>query len=219
MIPFPAISSTLVSTSYAASCTDLVSTPDNTIVTGVTYDSGSPYSSGWVTGDFAVYEAISVPGQYLPVTAVWFLASELTIIESTVLSSQFENWPGMTRNQYLGGGVPLCQCFFIYCKRRGFWEPDVAYWKLFIMNQTLFTRNKEIIIIIMHSLHNNFVMVYNILLWEETFQSALNLCPTYILFRSKIRCNFYCSPDTGGEGCDRCFSNQPPLLIIINYLL
>ena len=102
-------SSTSVSPSYSDSCTALVSPPDNYLVTGVKYASVYTSSSSWVTGDsavyesievpdielpfgwvtwdYAVYELIAVPDLELPVPEVIFLASELTVIESTVVSS------------------------------------------------------------------------------------------------------------------------------------
>ena len=55
-----------------------------------------------------------------------------------------------------------------------------------IMNQEIFFRNKRIIIIIMHFLHNNFFLAYNLILWEEICQDTLALRPMYLLFRSKL---------------------------------
>ena len=52
------------------------------------------------------------------------------------------------------------------------------------------------------------------------FQTTLYLNTTYLIFRSKIRCNSPCSPVTGGYGCAVIlwsiwgFINQNPLLII-----
>ena len=37
-------------------------------------------------------------------------------------------------------------------------------------------------------------------MWWEICQDTLALRPTYLFFRSKIRCNFHYSPDTGGWG-------------------
>ena len=87
----PTISSNSVSTSYAASFTDLVYPLFDSLVTGDTQASVYPNSSGRVTGYYAVSELIAVPDLESPVTEVNFLASWLTIIESTVVSSQFEN--------------------------------------------------------------------------------------------------------------------------------
>ena len=58
---------------------------------------------------------------------------------------------------------------YMACKIRGFKENVVVYWLLCIITQTLFFRNKHIISRIMHLLHNKFVLVCNILMWEELF--------------------------------------------------
>ena len=52
-----------------------------------------------VTGYYSVSESITVPDLELPMTAVRYLASELTIIEFTVMSPQFEKLSGITGNQ------------------------------------------------------------------------------------------------------------------------
>ena len=51
------------------------------------------------------------------------------------------------------------------------------------MNQKLFVSNKHIMRIIMHFLHNNFVPIFNIIMWEEICQYPLSLRPTYHIFR------------------------------------
>ena len=76
----PTTSSTLVSSSYTASCTDLISPLHAPIVAGVTYASVSPSYYRWITGYYSVSEAITVPDLELPVTTVRFVASELNII-------------------------------------------------------------------------------------------------------------------------------------------
>ena len=38
----------------------------------------------------------------------------------------------------------------------------------------------------MKLLHNNFVIVCNILMWKEVFQDTLVLRPTYPIFREKL---------------------------------
>ena len=68
-------SSTSVSNSYADYCTDLVSTPDNSIVTCVTYASVLTSYSGWVTEDYAASKATAVPDIELSVPQAIFLAS------------------------------------------------------------------------------------------------------------------------------------------------
>ena len=77
----------------------------------------------------------------------------------------------------------------------------MEYRALHIMNQTLFVGNNNTISIIMHFLHI-FVLVCNVILWEEIRQVPLDLRPTYLLLRSKIRSNLHFGPDTGGE----CFA-------------
>ena len=37
----------------------------------------------------------------------------------------------------------------------------------------------------MHFLHHNFVLVCNVLMWEEICQDHLALHPTYLIFRTK----------------------------------
>ena len=61
----------------------------------------------------------------------------------------------------------------------------VVYWVLKITNQTIFVSTKYIISRIMKLLHNNFVIVCNILMWKEVFQDPLVLRPTYPIFREK----------------------------------
>ena len=80
----------------------------------------------------------------------------------------------------------------------GFKEPVVGYCSLHTLNQTLFFSNNHIISRIVHFFHNNFFLVFNLLLWGEICQAPLNMRPTYLLFRSKIKCNLPCIPETGG---------------------
>ena len=74
-------SSTSVSPSYEYSFTALISSPDDYLVMVGTYPSVYPYSSGRVTGYYAVSEPIAAfPELELPVPEVVFVASYLTII-------------------------------------------------------------------------------------------------------------------------------------------
>ena len=61
---------------------------------------------------------------------------------------------------------------------------NIGNWKLW----TLFVR-KKIISIMMHFLHRNVFLIFNILLWEEIFQDPLALRPTCLLWRSRLRYN------------------------------
>ena len=72
----------------------------------------------------------------------------------------------------------------ISCKSIGFEEPVVGYWSWKIMSHTIFVRNKHIIIIIINFLNSNFVILCNILLWEEICQDYLVLHPTCLILRS-----------------------------------
>ena len=74
--------------SYVASCTYWVSPTDASLVTVVDYYSVSPSYYWRVTGHYVVYESISVPDIEFPVPAVIFVASQLTIIKYTVVSSK-----------------------------------------------------------------------------------------------------------------------------------
>ena len=73
--------------------------------------------------------------------------------------------------------------------RRGFNNLRQKNWVLHMMKHTLFVSNKHIIRRIMIFLHNNLVLVSNIIMWEESFQDPLALRPTYLIFREKIRCD------------------------------
>ena len=71
----PTTSSTSISLSDAYYLTDLVYPTNDSIVTGGTHDSVYLYSSGWVTGYYAVSESIAVPDLDLPVTEIISVAS------------------------------------------------------------------------------------------------------------------------------------------------
>ena len=68
----------------------MVSPTDDSLVTEVTQALVYPYYSGCVTGYYSVSESIAVTHLELPVPAVIFLSLQSTIIEYTVVSSQFE---------------------------------------------------------------------------------------------------------------------------------
>ena len=70
-------------------------------------------------------------------------------------------------------------------KRRYFKENAVEYWAFCIMDQTLFVRNKHIIIRMLHFLHRNFVLICYVIMWEEIFQYPLVLYHTYLLLGSE----------------------------------
>ena len=51
-------------------------------------------------------------------------------------------------------------------KSRGFKEHMLEYWSLHIMRQTLFVREKHIIVITINFLNRNFVLMCNLLMQE-----------------------------------------------------
>ena len=66
------------------------------------------------------------------------------------------------------------------------------------MSQKLFVSNNHIISIIMNFFHRKFVLVCNLLLWEEVCQDSLVLSPMCLIFRSETRYNLPCGTNTGG---------------------
>ena len=80
LINLPTTPATLVSPSFAASCTYFFFPRDASPVTGV--PSYSVYLSyyGWVTGYYSFSESMSVPDLKFPVPSTILVASELTII-------------------------------------------------------------------------------------------------------------------------------------------
>ena len=93
------------------------------------------------------------------------------------------------------------------------------------MSKIIFVRKNHITSRIMHFLQNNFFLGFNILLWEEKFQSNLDMCPTCLIFRSKLRWNFPCSLVTGGYSFAVFllrrwgFNNRILIIIIIHHII